>query len=93
MSFVGRKNAYVCHVCGGKTVTIDRDDGVTPFMIRCRATKDCEAMAESSFYRCDPTLVPTHEWYRPGAAEIGAATPAMRQHYEMGGLGLREIGI
>ena len=42
----GYKNIYTCPKCGGQTVTIDVDEGVTPFMLRCRATgKRAIAMA------------------------------------------------
>jgi hypothetical protein len=59
-----RVNAYVCEY-GCILVTIDVDDGVTPFMIKCRKkpTKqrpllpplmdkhgECKGMARSSFY-------------------------------------------
>ena len=32
-----RINVYVCQKCGGYTVTVDVDEGVTPFMIGCHA--------------------------------------------------------
>ena len=38
-------NVYVCQKCGGLTVTVDVDEGVTPFMLGCRATgkeSDCD---------------------------------------------------
>lgn len=34
MNFKGRENVYTCRKCGAYTTTIDRDEGVTPFLIR-----------------------------------------------------------
>jgi hypothetical protein len=86
----GKKNIYICQSRGHQTVTIDREDGVTPFMIRCRFP-DCTSMAESSFYRVDQTLEAFHEWYRPDAAERAKLHPATLEHVERGGLLLRPI--
>ena len=90
MSFKGKKNVYVCRRCGHRTVTIDRDDGVTPFIIACKAVA-CVGEAQSEMYAVDQSLVPTHEWYQPTSAELIRMSPAMRKHVRMGGLALREI--
>ena len=90
-SLIGRKNAYICKDCGGATVTVDRDDGVTPFMLRCRAKEGCGGWAESSFYRCDQSLEATHEWYKPSGAQIAVSNAGARAHYRQGGLALRPI--
>ena len=83
---VGRKNAYECESCGSYIVTIDRDPGVTPFMVKC---ENCGAMAKSKFYRVQEYLSPTHEWYRPDSlAGIGTG---YYDHLERGGLILRAI--
>lgn len=57
----GEKNAYYCETCGGYIVTIDIDDGVTPFMLACRVKgeprsegNDCNGMMESMFYPKPP---------------------------------------
>lgn len=42
-----RINVYVCRKCGGHTVTVDVDDGVTPFMIGCHAKESEVHPAES----------------------------------------------
>lgn len=31
-----RKNVYTCELCSGHIVTVDREKGVTPFLIACR---------------------------------------------------------
>jgi hypothetical protein len=62
-----RINVYICQKCGGHTVTVDVDEGVTPFMIGCRSghfvkfgrgkarvKKSCNGMAHSSFYPRGP---------------------------------------
>lgn len=85
-------NVYTCPKCNGEMVTIDRDEGVTSFMLRCRVTTGCDGMAESSFYRPRPDHgPPAFEWYKPSEKQIRKADPSMRQHAEMGGLFFRGI--
>lgn len=91
----GRKNIYTCRTCGGKTITVDVDDGVTPFMLGCRASGnegDCKGMAESSFYRV-PTDTPdaAWEWFKPTGSEYRKLSREMREHVDKGGLDLRKI--
>lgn len=58
----GMINIYTCPH-GHRTVTLNLADGVTPFMIRCRAPLAfCEEMANSCFYLCDQNTRPTHVW-------------------------------
>lgn len=72
--------------CGRQTVTIDREPGVTPFIIGC---PDCGGEAQSSMYRVPANLDPTHEWYRPDS--LDGLKPGERDHVERGGLLLRPI--
>jgi hypothetical protein len=81
----GEKNVYTCDKCGEYTVTVDKDEGVTPFTIRCRA-KDhpikggmtivgCAGRARSACYRLAGVLGsaysnPEWEWYHPDADEM-----------------------
>ena len=95
-----RENVYTCQKCGGLTVTIDIDEGTTPFMIRCRA-KDvfalavpyCDGQAVSSFYPKGPRPAhipaPEWEWYRPDDDETSKQNAATKEHIERGGLLLR----
>lgn len=32
----GKKNGYLCRGCGWRIITVNRDEGVTPFMIGCQ---------------------------------------------------------
>lgn len=91
-TLAGKKNIYVCGKCHGHIVTVDRDKGTTPFMLRCRATADCDGMMQSSLYRVfDQTIAASHEWYLPtDPAEIAALNPGSQHHVRMGGLLLRE---
>lgn len=50
-----RINVYTCRECGGHTVTVDVDEGVTPFMIRCRAGKEVDA-ADAGILRYNQAL-------------------------------------
>lgn len=87
-SLVGRKNIYTCRTCGHRFVTVDKDDGTTPFMTGCQ-NLGCTGTAESAFYRVPQELEATHEWYRATPAEARGMKPHMRQHHDMGGLFLR----
>lgn len=95
MSDQPRTNAYICQTCSGVIVTVDRDEGVTPMFLRCRATKDCGGQMVSCMYRVKETMAnppePTYEWYAPNRAERRRLTSGMRDHIERGGLLIREI--
>lgn len=89
----GKINTYTCPH-GHVTVTKDIDDGVTPFMLRCRQKADngkhnCTEFAQSSFYRADQSLTPEYEWYKP--TSLKGLSPAMKEHVKMGGLDIREV--
>lgn len=79
-----KKNQYVCPE-GHSTVTIEHDEGTTPFLIKC--TK-CTCMAMSRFYRVDREAKPTHEWYKP---DIMTVKPYEKEYVLNGGLLLRPI--
>lgn len=87
MTFKGQKNIYLCRSCGRGHVSIDVDDGTTPYITSCL---NCGEEAYSLLYRCPQpllTAVPaTQEWYRPGAAELATLKPHTQQHVRMGGL-------
>lgn len=55
-------NVYTCNA-RHFTVTVDVDEGVTPFMISCK-TPGCEEYARSSFYPKGPkpTNIPDPQW-------------------------------
>ena len=59
-----KNNLYRCQECGFIVVTIDKAEGVTPFMIGCRSKK-CQGEMYSSFYSCGQSLRATYEWYHP----------------------------
>jgi len=81
-------NQYICWTCGGAITTIDRDYGVTPAMLACRATLGCKGNMHSQRYMVDQTLIPEYEWFRPHKLP---RDPGMRQHIQMGGLDIRRI--
>lgn len=84
-----RINVYTCPH-GHKTVTINRDQGTTPFLIRC-PDLTCDDMAQSCMYQCDQTLKPQFEWYRPSEAEQQSLEPEVLEHVQRGGLLKRRI--
>ena len=57
-----KNNTYICGRCGHRTVTVNRNGGMTPFLIGCTGG-ECTGHATSSFYsdRCQDRT-PTHEW-------------------------------
>jgi hypothetical protein len=82
-----RLNKYTCKSCGGEIITIDIDEGTTPFMLLCRVKADCGGHMYSSFYR-NVHGKPTYQWRKPTLTEYRQSSAATKQHYEMGGLGI-----
>lgn len=95
MSYNGQKNVYTCPA-GHKTVTIDLDEGTTPFILRCQhrindGKHACNEMARSSFYNVTPEedqLPVTFEWYKPASPKD--VSKDLREHVQKGGLVLRK---
>jgi hypothetical protein len=95
----GRKNVYECEFFPGhRMVTIDREPGVTPFLITCERCKAAgmkgssgmlHPVMRSSCYQVDQALEPTHEWYRPDTCK--GLDRATTEHVMKGGLLLRKI--
>jgi hypothetical protein len=97
VSFKGKENVYTCEKCGGFTVTVDLDEGVTPFMLDCRASGkegDCDGDAYSAGNPKRPwpphIPEPAWEWYRPTEAEARRLGRAWREHLKNGGLAIRK---
>lgn len=97
----GMINEYRCPTCRGKTVTINRDDGTTPFFLKCRASPaGCDEMAQSMIYRVDQNQRPAWEWIRPTPAEFDEYLKAHREeeyrdewkkHCDLGGMMLIRV--
>lgn len=88
---MARLNRYTCQKCRGSIVTVDADEGTTPFMLGCRATEGCNGDMHSSFYRVAGTPAPQFEWRKATPEEYAAADPAMQQHFDMGGLDIHPL--
>lgn len=91
MSFKGKKNVYMCQECGRGFVTLDVDEGTTPFMTTC-IRDTCSGTATSFFYKAPQEWLEkvNHavEWYKPtDEAEIATH---LQDHVRAGGL-LRRI--
>lgn len=96
----GKFNHYSCPRCGKLTISYDVDEGVTPYLFRCRTTPGCKGTAESRYYLGpqDPEQQPHVRWFRPASLEAALAhvrasghaeevyMRAYQQHYELGGL-------
>lgn len=92
----GSINAWKCPDCGGLTVAIHADEGVTPMFLACRRTEGCKGMAVSAGYPDPP--IPGHvvellawEWYRPTEKWARRKGPEMLDHVRNGGLALRPL--
>lgn len=91
MNLQGRKNIYICSK-GDKTITVDKDQGVTPMFIECRAGDEvCKERASSSFYQVDQSVSPDWEWYKPDAEEMAKLDGHTLDHVKQGGLLIRKI--
>jgi hypothetical protein len=97
-------NEYVCQKCGGITRTVNRDDGTTPFMMKCRAhpANVCDGEARSSFYRVSQNKLPSWEWIKPAPEEFEDWLKRHRQeknrhmladHVARGGLLLQKLDV
>jgi hypothetical protein len=82
-------NTYYCQTCKGSIVTIDRDEGVTPFMLSCLATEGCDGVMRSAMYAFQPGAKPMWEWYKPASTK--GFDQWTREHVEKGGLVLQRI--
>ena len=91
MEKAGMKNRYVCQTCGKGVITVNVHDGVTPFMILCKATKDCKGVMYSSFYDVPQELPAQFEWFMPESFK--GYSREMKEHFLKGGLDLRESHI
>lgn len=92
---MSKRNSYQCTTCGGIVFTEDRDEGVTPFMMGCRATDGCDGTMESAFYRLPDQAAkvrPHYVWRKPTAEEYAAMSSAMKTHIDQGGLDLHPLG-
>lgn len=89
-----RINVYTCPKCKGHTVTVDVDHGVTPFLLRCRATNDCSGMAQSAMYPRGPKPSwipdPQWEWFKPTGPDYENLSAPMKEYVDDGGLNIRK---
>lgn len=91
--FGNGKNRYTCDTCSKHVITEDRDEGTTPFTIRCKATLACNGIMVSSCYRgVANDEVPSFIWRKPTPSEISRATKPMLEHFAMGGLDIFPSG-
>ena len=72
-------------------MTVDIDEGTTPFAIECKADKKCDGTMYSSFYRTNQLLTPEFEWYKPKSIDDYPEEhrEIMRMYIDNGGLDIR----
>lgn len=84
--FKGKRNSYTCEECGVMVITQDMDEGVTPFMIKCRGTDGCEGHSLSGMYGKLPEVRPHFIWRKPTPEEYLKMGRGMKEHVDKGGL-------
>jgi hypothetical protein len=94
-------NHYKCPECEGITVARHDNEGVTPFMLRCRVNAGCDGMARSCFFECsqEDEQTPHVIFFRPGEAEAAQFIKEqpylerewLADHYRKGGALMREV--
>lgn len=90
MTMKGKRNAYSCLHCGLTIITVDEDEGTTPFMLGCRAS-GCEGMMQSHFYRgpnVESERPAGYAWRKPSKAEYKRSSKGMKAHFDAGGLNI-----
>lgn len=77
----GRINMYSCKF-GHRTISVDRCEGVTPFIISCPQCEEegHEVEAASQFYRVVQSLIPSHEFYKPNEEELADMKADLAPH-------------
>lgn len=88
----GKKNKYTCKKCRGSIITIDRESGVTPMMLRCRATAGCDGTMQSAMYR-NVEGEPDFEWRQPTHRQYRKLSRDMQQHCDAGGLMIYPVRV
>ena len=89
----GEYNGYTCEKCGFITVTLYKDKGVTPFIIKC---PKCGGTAVHKITtRIAPPYVPdtyseVKNWVRPTIEQLLKMPPATIDHVLNGGLVFEE---
>lgn len=59
----GEYNLYECNKCNNYKVTLYKDKGVTPFIMRCKCGGDM--MHTKSSKQAPPSYVKVYNWVRP----------------------------
>lgn len=77
-----RRNIWTCETCERSIHARDIDEGVTPFMLQCFATPDCDGEMYSRMYRVNDswaTIPITHEWWLPNENELEILLEGVRK--------------
>lgn len=81
-------NLYECNKCNNYKVTLYKDKGVTPFIMRCKCGGDM--MHTKSSKQAPPSYVKVHNWVRPSLEQTMSLSESMRNHILNGGLILED---
>lgn len=84
----GEYNLYECNKCNNYKVTLYKDKGVTPFIMRCKCGGDM--MHTKSSKQAPPSYVKVYNWVRPNLEQTMSLSEGMRNHILNGGLILED---
>ena len=84
----GEYNLYECNKCNNYKVTLYKDKGVTPFIMRCKCGGDM--MHTKSSKQALPSYVKVYNWVRPNLEQTMSLSEDMRNHILNGGLILED---
>ena len=79
----GEYNLYECNKCNNYKVTLYKDKGVTPFIMRCKCGGDM--MHTKSSKQAPPSYVKVYNWVRPNLEQTMSLSEGMRNHILHGG--------
>lgn len=88
MDRAGMKNRYTCNTCGQSIITVNTDNGTTPFGISCKFS-GCNGVMFSSGYQIDQSLDADFVWYKPKS--LKKLDKQTRDHVRKGGLLLKRV--
>lgn len=74
----GEYNLYECNKCNNYKVTLYKDKGVTPFIMRCKCGGDM--MHTKSSKQAPPSYVKVYNWVRPNLEQTMSLSEGMRNH-------------
>ena len=97
MAHVNQIWAYQCDKCGRQTFILQRDPGLVPSVMRCRALGEnaCDGWMLIAGRRAPGRDAPKPTWqfYRPTGMDFARLSPQIKEIVAMGVLDDRELSV